>query len=845
MKPISKKFIVLLLSSLATGQLTAGLAAPAAQAAGSTQPAVSAAAVKVNSITMAAGVTAALEDVNIWTQSGGSILAYTLRITNNSSSSVDLQRYFSRVVTPGGSVIPGNPVTADATKKKVTAKNSMSITYYVNVGQISSLKGIKIAMYVWDAKSKGYLKHTGSFAVPANYSTAVELGKSLNTKMNDIPVTVSAGSLQLYQYGGKVYAQVGINLTNKGSKVLGDPGYSAYLVTASGTAFELALSTSQTGYKVQPQEKKSIYYLTEIPAYLKTDNMQLQFTQKDETLKLELPKSAYKLPAATTPDLTVAGGAVKKLVLNSNTVETKLTGASVYAEEGMAVWSFQLQLKNTGNKAVTLPPYELAVKSAKGKVFPVNSTGLSGLALKPLETKVVPLTVEIPLEVEQSTLQLQMIEAVTAAAETESAALADPSARLIFPVAYFTIPYTLRADVHSGQEYTATNQYGSFSYRLLSLQRYPWKEDDIVIARLRITNTQSVSLTIPELTGVLKLDTSNLGASTDLLMDKEAAVLAPGKSAELSLMTKIPYTAKFDNVRVNLSAKADTEDIPFLNFSTTSFINAVTNLQRGDSYTITGQGKNATVQESRTTVYEGSNSNIVYTELLLSSEEKRQSKMARLQAYYKTADGQFYEATANQTDNPATPGGKQLITFWAKLPKTVATEDVSLYLGTGVTSGKLSESGEDATGFINVASLLLTPQAVAPANNLQNIVLYPYTLTVLASDGRHVEASDTITMNVSYSLSRDNSFDSADSEHKLVLRMTDPYGQSQDKVLAFGTDLIEGYNNMYSMSFSGNLYKKLSGGTYRLTLYDEFQGERQELGSQVFTMYFERLPKSE
>jgi hypothetical protein len=48
---------------------------------------------------------------------------------------------------------------------------------------------------------------------------------------------------------------------------------------------------------------------------------------------------------------------------------------------------------------------------------------------------------------------------------------------------------------------------------------------------------------------------------------------------------------------------------------------------------------------------------------------------------------------------------------------------------------------------------------------------------------------------------------------------------------------------MYSISFSRSLYKQLTGGTYRLTLYDEFQGERQELGNQVFTIIYEPLPK--
>ncbi|MNC78426.1 hypothetical protein D3C75_1306300 [compost metagenome] len=71
--------------------------------------------------------------------------------------------------------------------------------------------------------------------------------------------------------------------------------------------------------------------------------------------------------------------------------------------------------------------------------------------------------------------------------------------------------------------------------------------------------------------------------------------------------------------------------------------------------------------------------------------------------------------------------------------------------------------------------------------------------------------------------------------------MTDPYGQSQEKSLALGTELTEGNNNSYAVSFSSNMYKNLAGGTYRITLYDEFQGERIELASQAYNLTIERV----
>ncbi|OMF26979.1 hypothetical protein [Paenibacillus sp. FSL H8-0259] len=853
-------YAALLVSTLVAGQLAGSITAPVAAAAATSKNAAAPAAApafKFNSVPLGAGVTAVLENVNIWSQTGGNIVSYTLKYTNSGNSSASLLKYFSRVVTPGGSVLPGNPVGTDALKKKVGAKESLSVTYYVNVGQTSSLQGLKISMHVWDAKAKGYLKQTGSYAVPANYSTAAAAGTSLNTTMNDIPVTASADSLQLYKYGGKVYAKVGLNLTNKGNKVLGDPGYSAYLVSASGTSFELALSSTQADYKIQPQEKRSIYYLAEIPAYLKTDNMKLQFTQKDETTKLELPKSAYKLPAATSPNLVVGSGVVKKIIVNSNTIETLIRNANVYSQDADAVWTFQMQIKNTGNKAVTLPSYELAVKSQKGTTFPVSAKGLSGVTLKPLETKIIPLTVRVPLEVEQSGLQLLMIEAVGAdnisgpdsSGTSEGAgttgtpgtpAPASPvtaTTKMIFPVAYFVIPYALRADVMTGQEYMTTNSYGSFSYSIQSLQRYPWRDDDIVAARLRITNTQTVSLTIPELKGSIKLDNDSLPVTTELYMDnKESSVLAPGKSVELYVLGKIAYTSEFRDMRVALYGTQNSESVPFLDLSVNNSINSIPTIAQGKSYTISKKGKAASLKENKTTVYEGENYNLVYTELLLSSEEKRQSKMARLQAYYKTKDGQYFEASSSQSDNSASPGAKQLVVFWTKLPKAADIADISLYLGAGINGGKLIESKEEATGFVDVAALQLNPQGNVPATTLASTVLYPYTISVQSSEGKHLRSSDTLDITINYGLKRDNQYDAGALEHKLILQITDPFGISTEKTLTLGTDLTEGTNNQYSLSISRTLYKTMGGGAYSLTFYDEFQGERIKLGSQAYAV---------
>lgn len=191
------------------------------------------------------------------------------------------------------------------------------------------------------------------------------------------------------------------------------------------------------------------------------------------------------------------------------------------------------------------------------------------------------------------------------------------------------------------------------------------------------------------------------------------------------------------------------------------------------------------------------------------------------------------------------PGGKQLITFWAKVPKAVNASDVSLFLGPGITGNKLTEPGQESTGFINMASLSLNPVITPPEKNLTKVAIYPYTMSVLSSEGRSLQGSDSINIVMNYNLLRDSSYDMGTFTHKLVLKMTDPYGLSQERSLNIGTDILEGTNNSYTASFSNNMYKNLSGGTYRITLYDEFQGERIELASQAYNIKIDRAVVTE
>ncbi|MEK5466996.1 hypothetical protein MKY64_18420 [Paenibacillus sp. FSL R7-0210] len=827
-----KAFVLLLLSTFAASQTT-GSPGTAAYAASSASTAATAASA-VTEVSTLNGLSALklgttlqvkLSHVGLQSQTGGNILTYTLTYTNTAGSSVNLADYFSKIVTAGGSIIKGIPVSADSAVKKIPAKQSTSLTYYANIGTTASVKGLKINIYGWNFSAANYEQRIGTFTIPSNYSLSSLTGETRKVELGGITAGTKAESVQIYKYNSKVYAKVGLSLTNLGTKVLTDPGYTLYLKSSGGSVFTLTLDDSSSEFKLQPQEKKTLYYMTEIPSYMNLSKMTLQIAKLDEGLKLYLPVSSYALPAAVTADFTVAAGYTKKVSIDSNLVDLQLLKASVHADNGNGVWSYQLRVKNTGSTAVTLPAYELNVKSAEGYSFPVTATALSSLTLKPLEEKLIELSASVPLELAQNSLELRMIA---------PAASAD---KVTLPVAYFRIPYTPERQIHLASETSVTNTYGTFAVSLDSLLRLPWGSEDLVQAVLTIRNATSKSIALPALTGVLLADQKDLSSSSQTYTDNSSSVLAPGASTQITVQGHIPYTQDVRQIKLILQETKGTEVSQFLTLSTSdSTVKSVAPVAAGEAFKITATGKKATVKERSTLLYTGTGSNLVYSEVEMNSDEVRQADLARLYAQFRTADGQYFEATANQSELSTSPGGKTLVTFWAKVPATLDTTGLELYISQSIADGKLTAAGTAATGYVNTAALTLTPAEVTPLTNLASVPLFPYTLAVTSSIGELTKGASSIAVTFNYNLNQDTTYQTGAYQHKLILQVIDPYGQSHEKALTLGTDLTLGTNNSYSTTLSSVLFKNLSSGTYALKFYDEFQGVRTELASQAYSL---------
>lgn len=800
----------------------------------------------IGNIGLGNSVSAALEHADVWQQNGSHVAVFTLNYKNKGKSTARLVTYFPRVVLPDGSVTAANPITRDITKKGVGPGQSLSVTYYAKIST-GSLSGMKVAMDVWNPKVKGYLQRVGAYKLPTNYSPAVAPGASTMLKLGGTPITVQTESLQIIKYNGKVMAKVGMYITNRGGMVWTDSSYDPYLVTRSGTSFLLQPEAGKDGSPVQPKEKKLVYYITEIPSYLKTKDLRFLWTENDETLKLSLPTASFKLPDAIAPNWDIAPGSVKALTLQGNRVDAKVRHATIRATGDQALWNIEMTFKNKGNKPVEVPAYEFAIKASEGTYHPyIPDDKAATITLRPAEEKTISMEIPLPLNLRQDRLKLQMIEPsgsglpskspVNPAEPGNTSAAPDASGRMIVPIAYFGLSYQPEHKASIGVEYGAQTANG-FAYTLESIQRLPWEDKDLVVAKLRLRNTQDWNSTLlPELKVNVKADEKTVLASSEVIADEQGSLIAPGASTEVYVLTRIPYTQNIRSLRFELFTQKDTAKAPFLNLTTSgTTMQSIKVLDKGEPYSIATPGKRAEAQERRTVIYEGVDSDIIYSELTLTSSEQRRMQAARLKGYFQSTDGKIYEADTVQPETALQPGAKQSLVFWARVPKGAAS-DIGLAVGTAMSEGKFAEPGKDITGVLGVKKLMLNPVRPAVSSSLTQLNWFPYNVSVTKAVGNLQEGSSTISLKVTFDVKRSENITAADAGHKLILIIKDHFGQTQERTLTPGTDIQVPGTRTASFELTDELYKKIRGGWVNLTLVDEFQNERITLGSQSYNL---------
>lgn len=783
-----------------------------------------------------------LTDVNLLKQDEGKLLTYTLTYTNNDQRSLQLVDYWTKVRSKGGTVYTSKLLAQDAEKKSVAGGSSLSVTYVTTVGKNVELSSLNFEIVKWDFSKANYESILGKINIPASYNVATPVNKPKKVRINGVPVNVKVQSLQTFSASDKSdYASIKINLHNVGYKGLENAGVKWVLVTKGGSSYPLNVNANDSTYSLQPQESKSINYITTVPKKVKLDGAELIMVQENETEKSVIPLATMQLPKSSSMKNTeIKAGKVHTITLDDNKgkMATNVEEVSVSQTHGVNYYSVNFKIKNVGSREVTVPKYEFSVQNNKGKDFPLVTKALDALKLKPDEERLIRLTFNLPYDEAEGTMKLVMNTPKVEGAE-------DKEIKFSYPAGTYILPKASSMQQSVGAESTLQLQNGKLGVTWETIQRLPWDNADVLSARVTLRNISTNTIKLPELKGMLSVDSADI-VDTQLLMSESSALLGPGMSVDLHLLTTLPTNLDVAQLQVALNEVVGENATELIRLTHIGQLPAVPRVKLGDNYAINNSGRKSEVKVKRTLVYPGTSSDIVYTELEVKNAEDRQIDLAKLTGYYETKTGEYYKTTVKQIDYPAGPGNSALVTMWSKIPRSIVVSDMSLLVGQ--TVGGQSTEKETTTsgkGYVDAVSFELKPDQESPLDKIKNFNIYPY--TVETKDFKAVlSGGSTVNVSWKYDVSRNNDLNLPENEHKLILQIIEPTGKVFNKEIVLDKDFKEGNNQTLSWTLDDIVFNDRRSGAYTVALYDEFQGQRIKLATQAmgFVPAVGNLPES-
>ncbi|WP_440113521.1 DUF4352 domain-containing protein [Paenibacillus sp. QZ-Y1] len=769
-----------------------------------------------------------LTDVNVLTQDEGKLITYTLTYTNNDKKSLQLVDYWTKVRSKGGTTYNSKLLAQDAEKKSVAGGSTLSVTYVTTVGKNVQLSNLNFEIVKWDFSKANYESILGKINIPAAYTVATPVNTPKKVRISDIPVKVKVQSLQTFSASDKSnYVSVKINLHNVGFKGLENPGVKWVLITKGGSSYPLNLNAKDATYSLQPQESKSINYITTVSKKVKLDGAELIMVQENEAEKSVIPLATMQLPKSTSLKNTeIKVGKVHTITLEDNKgkMATSVGEVSVSQTHGNNYYTVNFKIKNTGSREVTVPKYEFSVQNNKGKDFPLATKALESLKLKPDEERLIRLTLSLPYDEAEGTMKLVMNTPKVEGTE-------EKEIKFSYPAGTYILPQATSMQQSVGTESTLQLENGKLGVTWNSIQRLPWDSADVLSAKVTLRNISTNTVKLPQLKGMLSIDSADI-PDTQLLVSESSALLGPGMSVDLHLLTTLPTNLDVAQLQVALNEVVGENSSELIRLTHIGQLPAVPKVELSGNHAINTSGHKAELKVKRTLVYPGTSSDIVYTEMEVKNAEDRQIDLAKLTGYYETKNGDYYKTTVKQIDYPAGPGDSALVTMWSKIPRQTVVSDMSLLVGQtvgGESNGKESTAGK---GYVDAVSFELKPDQSSAQNTIKNFNIYPYTLETHDFKAS-LSGGSSVNVTWKYDVSRNNDLNLPENEHKLIMQIIEPTGKVFHKEIVLDKDLKEGNNQTMSWTIEDAVFNERRSGAYTIAIYDEFQGQRIKLATQA------------
>ncbi|MDB5054515.1 MAG: hypothetical protein JWM44_2565 [Bacilli bacterium] len=765
-----------------------------------------------------------LEKVNAMPSEGkGTNISFIVSLHNNEDHDLFLRDYWIYMQIGANSQIPVHLTSGDKLKNRVSSGTTERFTFYaVSNGNVKP-QDITFKFIKWDFNIPGFEQPLGTISVPSNYSDTPLANKGIQSiDITGISVSTSVYQAQYSDNGKNVLTMVSFELVNEGNSQVAIPDYQFYIQTFDGNNYKMIVQDT-TNMVIAPLSRKKLMLYAELPSVVDTSAWKLLVTQMDTDSKLMLPIARYELTPTKLENRMTSLNEWQRIEIADTPLNTKITNVFVNGNEENNTLVFNFQIANVGNRSVKIPALAFNLRTKKGILYPAAAMNADNLKIDSGESQDITVSASLPLESGTNGLELLLNDPQSQAANAE------------YPMAVFKIPREVGKEILTGAEYNFTIHKKTLSAKLNGMNRYPWGQEDELVADIAIGNKENSSVVVPSFIGYFLLDGKIKIDAAGILAENTAA-LKNNSTTQLMLVGKIPYTSEYSSIQIVLLNKEnDKTIIPLAEFTNTADLLEIPNVAANDIYQLTDQGRKMNLKVHNVQTYKGITKNILYVEFEMENQEKRFVNPAALVVYFKTKDDIYFPLQVNPINQQISPSGKALLACWASMPQSYQLKDLELMVGLGISGNNFVSEEVKPDAFVKAVEYMLPAENNSYLMNFTDVSLNSYTFSLnkmIASTGI---LPDSMDIKFDYKLSNSSSdmYENQISGHKLLFEFVN--GSSDTKFiseLSFeegSGNILQTGNHSTTLTFTdtGLMQKLNMFNNYTVNLYDQYQGNKR------------------
>ncbi|MCZ8511293.1 hypothetical protein O9H85_02325 [Paenibacillus filicis] len=645
-----------------------------------------------------------------------------------------------------------------------------------------------------------------------------------------------------------------LTVTNGGSSELLFIDYWVRLKTKSGNDLSVrVLPQDKDKNRISPKSSQDISFYATVNEATELNDLIFQLIKWDFS-QPNFERALGEIPVPDDYNIVAKAGESQTIQMAGNPVKTTVKKVLLGKNEKNYTPTVVLTVQNTGSRSSAVPSYQYLLRTAGGDMYPLEAKGIKDLVINPKTDKDIELSGSVPVSVFTEGWQLVIVQNAA-------------DLKLNLPIAFYELPSVTDPDnVDSGKEYTFTNEKGTYTTQLNAVQRLPWEDQDILTARLTLSDKGPESLPIPDFAGYFMLD-DNVKVEAKLIRTDNVIGLAPGASTQIQFIGKIPYTYEFGKVKLVLQEKKGSDGgssgsgtaaqtTILLEFVHRSEMMNMTYNNVGETFKSTGVGRSASYSVRGVTTYSGDTEDMFAVQMEVTNLEKRFSDVTKLVAQFKTSDGTVYPAAVSEIKNKISPNGKVILMLSSPVPRSFPTSGMHVMIGEAVTEDKLTAGDKKPDAYVNAAAFWLPQESYSVKPDLMDLDLTPYKLSI-----NHINTwldQQGVGLKFNYELSKDLLMQTNTDGRKLVIGLEDEKGQikftrefdfkdfegatpqnpgtgsgtpsgttdDKDKIKLGKVENFEIKVNDRNLIFFVETLKN-----YKLNIYDSFQGHKKLLAS--------------